>query len=145
MIRSAVCVLLLLSGCAGAQYARDARVQLAGRPLADVEGCIGIPDRVDKLSDSVTIIEWTASDAPLSVATVPLAIVSSVPGVSALAIPASALAGSLPVTIGGGSCRAIAVVRGGIVESLRYAGPGDSLSGRDALCGVDVVRGCLRP
>jgi hypothetical protein len=77
-------------------------------------------------------------------ATVPLSIVSSVPGVSALAIPASALAGSLPVTIGGGSCRAIAVVRDGVVQSLRYAGPGDSLSGRDGLCGVDIVRGCLR-
>jgi hypothetical protein len=65
-------------------------------------------------------------------------------GISSLAIAASAPAGSLLLTIGGGSCRAIAVVKDGVVTGLRYAGPGDSLSGRDAVCGTDIVRGCMR-
>jgi hypothetical protein len=106
--------LLALAGC-GATYAREARTQLAGRPFVDVEACIGVPDRTDKLADGTMIVQWSTSDAPQSFGSVPLSIVSTVPGISSLAIPASALAGSLPLTIGGGSCRAIAVVKDGVV------------------------------
>lgn len=139
----ALVLCLLLAAC-GAHYAREARTWAIDRSLEEVEACVGIPDRSASLPSGDQIVQWSASDATQQLATVPVSVVSNVPLVSALSIPASSLAGALPLSMGGGSCRAMALVRDGRVVSLRYAGPGDGLSGADAVCGVDLMRGCVR-
>lgn len=140
MQRLILAALLGLAGC-GAHYAAEGRAWATGRSLAEVEGCVGIPDKSVLLPDGSQIVQWSAADATQSLATLPLSVISDLPGV---AIPAAALAGTVPLTVGGGQCRAIATVRSGVVQSLRYAGEGDSVSGRDALCGTALLRGCLR-
>ncbi len=132
---------LVLASC-GAHYASDARVWAVGQPVEALEACIGIPTTERSLPSGDQIVQWDASDGEVNLGALPLALIGQVPGI---ALPGAALAGSLPLTSGGGSCRAMALVRDGKVASLRYAGPGDGLSGADAVCGVDLVRGCMRP
>ena len=142
MRRAVLLVLLGLGGCDGARYAAEAQAWAAGRPLAEVEACIGVPDRTDRVGE-VTIVQWQTGDPAVPVS-LPLPIVGAAAGVVIAAVPAAAFTGSMSLALGGGACRAIAEVRGGVVAALRYAGPGDGVSGRNAMCGVDLVRGCVR-
>lgn len=144
MLKLTLLSLLIMSttiSCGG-HYAREAAAWVIGRPLVEIVSCAGIPDQTSAQSDGSLIVQWNTSDQAFTSTTLPLSFVSSLPGVT---VPLSALASSIPITMsGGGQCKAIAVVRNGIVKNLRYAGPGDSISGRDALCGTNVFRGCVR-
>lgn len=137
-------VLACLTAC-GADYAREARRWVPGHPLTDLEACIGIPDRTLKHEDGTQIAEWTTTENNMTLATLPGALLETIPAVQSLALPAASLSGSMPI-VAGGNCRAMATVDAhGVVTGLRYAGAGDGISGADALCGVAIVRGCMRP
>jgi hypothetical protein len=137
----AVLLCLLMGGCTGAHYAHEARAWAVGRPLEQVEGCVGMPTAQMSLPSGDQMVQWNAADPSVQLGSLPLALIGQVPGI---ALPGAALAGTLPLTAGGGSCRAIATVRHGVLQGLHYAGPGDGLSGPDAVCGVDLMRGCMR-
>jgi hypothetical protein len=132
----AVLIALVLAGCA-AHQARDAREWAAGRPLADLESCMGIPAHTDT-RDGTTWAQWDYAEPP-STQTLPFADLALLP----ITLPISlASAGSASIA-SAGSCHAIATVRDGKVTALRYAGDDDGLTGPDAVC-APIVRRCLR-
>ncbi|CAH2603238.1 conserved exported protein of unknown function [Rhodovastum atsumiense] len=126
-----------LAGCA-ARQAREARDWAAGRSLAELESCMGVPDRTDRQPDGVVIAQWDRAEAASSM-TLPLLDLALLP----VTLPVT-LAGAGSVSVGAvASCRVIATVRGGRVDGLRYAGDSDGVGGRDAAC-APLVRGCVR-
>lgn len=139
-----IATLLYLTAC-GADYARMARIWAPGHRLTELEACMGIPDRMLKQDDGTQIAEWTTTETNATLATLPGALLETIPAVQSLALPAASLSGSMPI-VAGGNCRAMATVDAhGVVTGLRYAGAGDGISGANALCGVGIVRGCMRP
>ncbi|CAH2606497.1 conserved exported protein of unknown function (plasmid) [Rhodovastum atsumiense] len=129
---------LLLTGCA-ARQAREARTWAVGRTLAELQSCMGVPDRTAPLPDGGLVAQWGRSEAATSASLPLFADLALLPVTWPISL---ASAGSVSVG-SAASCRAIATVRGGRVESLRYAGDSDGVSGRDAVC-APVVRGCVR-
>lgn len=129
---------LLLAGC-GSQQALRARAWAAGRDIAELEACMGVPAHTDALGNGDRIAQWDYTE-PATQTTLPLADLALLP----LALPIS-LAGAGSVAINGsGSCHAIATVRDGHVTGLRYSGDNGGVSGRDAVC-APIVRECLQP
>ena len=132
----AALIALAVAGCA-AREAGEARAWAAGRALADLESCMGVPTRTDA-RDGLVWAEWDYSE-PTTTQSIPFADIALLP----VTLPVSlASAGSASIA-SAGSCHAIATVRDGRVTAFRYAGDDDGFAGRDAVC-APLVRGCLR-
>jgi hypothetical protein len=136
-MRLALIFCLFLASC-GAQQAREARTWAPGHTLADLEQCMGPPDKAD-VRDGTTVAMWSYVEPSRSMA-LPLADLALLP--VSLPISLAGAGSTSPST--SGDCRAIATLRDWHVVSLRYAGADDGITGHDAVC-APIVRGCLRP
>ena len=104
--------------------ARQAQTAFLGMPEADVQTCLGVPNR-------------RADLGPTSILTYDQATVENGAGVT---VP---LIGGINFA-SGGNCRAHVRLDNGVVTQMRYTGETDSpLGGRDAYCAA-LVRSCVR-
>jgi hypothetical protein len=151
-----LCLGLLLSGCGsysdgsglvvgGASDAAWGRINLIGHTLEYAEACIGPPVAHIPRKDGGHLTEWTTLDTATPIS-VPLPLVGNLPGFSAAVdVPVAAFSGALTAQVGGGSGRLMVVTdQNEIIREVHMAGPSGGLTGRDALIGRDLLRGCRR-
>ncbi|MDB5369564.1 MAG: hypothetical protein JWP20_1122 [Roseomonas sp.] len=127
-VRPLPLLFLLLATCAspGARVAADARRQLVGMGVDDLQACAGIPTRTRKLGDGSELLSYEQKNANVGGLNVNLPLIGGF-----------SLAGS------GSYCHALFRVAGGRVVGLNYAGDNDDVGGEEGVC-APLVRGCLR-
>ncbi|MDG6093581.1 hypothetical protein LOC54_00385 [Acetobacter sp. AN02] len=118
----------LLSSCGyfHSRSAHQAQVSMIGTTLTDLEACAGLPDKREKISDTVQILEYvykpeTTGDISIN----PF-------GISQISYNGK-----------GHFCIAVFRIDEGRVSSLHYNGSTDMEIGTDGIC-EPLLRGCLR-
>jgi anti-sigma factor ChrR (cupin superfamily) len=109
-----------------------------GRPLGELESCMGVPDRADRQA-GMAIAQWRVA-RPSGTTTLPLADLALLP----IAWPISLAAAGSVSTPQSGDCDIIATAGAdGRVTQLNYAGDRDGWRGRNSVC-LPRIDGCLR-
>ncbi|GAL97091.1 hypothetical protein AA0312_0749 [Acetobacter tropicalis NRIC 0312] len=125
---------LTLTGCGyfDSRTAHRAQLSLIGMSSSDVQGCIGVPDKVKKLEDGTEVYEYSRT--------------LNIPATNdSTFIPLQSMVNIVETTLGGAGKTCIADIRvaNGEVVDLHYSGDNDEILGADGVCSV-ITRGCVR-
>lgn len=137
MIRPLIlAALLTLVGC---QTPAAFQSWAQGRPLSDLESCMGVPDHEAK-SGALSFAEWSAKRATGNI-TMPLSDLAMIP----IAWPISmATAGSITMP-NTGDCTVVATLGAdGRVQRVAYTGDRNGWRGKNTVC-LPVIDACVEP
>ncbi|GAA10028.1 hypothetical protein ATPR_3032 [Acetobacter tropicalis NBRC 101654] len=123
-----------LTGCGyfDSRTAHRAQLSLIGMSSSDVQGCVGVPDKVKKLEDGTEVLEYSRT--------------LNIPATNdSTFIPLQSMVNIVETTLGGAGKTCIADIRiaNGEVVDLHYSGDNDEILGADGVCSV-ITRGCVR-
>ncbi|AQS86137.1 hypothetical protein A0U92_16795 [Acetobacter aceti] len=126
--------LLSLSNCGyyASRVAHKAQASMIGMNENDMQACAGIPDKIKKIDDHMTIYEYQR------VRNIGVSANSTLIPVQSVQNIVSAMGGG-----DGKNCIADFRVVDGKVQDIYYSGDNDMLIGTDGVCST-VVRGCVR-
>ncbi|ATU71486.1 hypothetical protein SXCC_01438 [Gluconacetobacter sp. SXCC-1] len=126
--------LMGLSGCGytDSRAAHRAQMTMIGIDSQDVQTCVGIPDKIKKISDNVQIFEYSRT--------------LNIPSTNDSALfPLQSLVNLTETALGGAGKTCITDIRfeNDRVTDVHYSGDDDEIIGTDGVCSI-VTRGCVR-
>ncbi len=126
--------LLALAGC---QVPATFQQWAYGRPLTDLESCMGVPDH-EAHQGALSFAEWSAKRATGNI-TVPLSDLALIPITWPISL---ATAGSVTMP-NSGDCTVVATLGAdGRVQRVAYTGDRNGWRGKNTVC-LPVIDGCL--
>lgn len=123
-----------LTGCGyfDSRTAHNAQISLIGMSSSDVRGCIGLPDKQQKLDDGTEVYEYVRS--------------LNIPATNdSTLFPLQSVVNVVETTFGGAGKTCVADIRiaDGKVTDVHYSGDNDEMVGADGVCSI-ITRGCTR-
>ena len=137
--RHAPLLALALLALAGCQTPVAFQEWAQGRPLTDLESCMGVPDH-EAHQGALSFAEWSAKRATGNI-TVPMSDLALLPITWPISL---ATAGSVSMP-SSGDCTVVATSGAdGRVQRVAYTGDRNGWRGRNTVC-LPVIDGCLEP